>query len=130
MADGTIDRPALLIVESNQTLLDRMARHFSAKGYAVTAVHHPRRALASAMQRQYAQAVIGQTLPEFDGIRLAEKLKRQLGDMRLILLAEVDDAALRHEALEAGVDVVLASPGRLSELESLLSADHLEAAAC
>jgi DNA-binding response OmpR family regulator len=59
-------------------------------------------------------------LPEIDGLRLAAALRRSLRDVRVVLLADVADEALRAEALEAGVDVVLANPGRISELEDQL----------
>jgi DNA-binding response OmpR family regulator len=114
-------RPSLLIVESDRALLERLARHFSVRGFAVTAVHHPRQALAVVAQRGCDQAVLGRTLPEFDSTRLAEMLKRRLGEVRIIMLAELDDAALHDEALEAGVDAVLPSDGRLSDLEELLA---------
>lgn len=117
MANENSERRPLLIVESDRALLDRLARHFSSLGYAVTAVHHPRQALATATQRHYDQAVIGLTLPEVDGMRLASKLKRLLGGLRLVMLSELEDPALRDEALESGVDAYLPKPCRLSEVE-------------
>ena len=121
MSTVQLARPTLLIVESNRALLDRLARHFSARGFAVTAVHHPRQAVASTQQRCYEQVLVGSTLPEVDGQRLAETLRRNLGNVRVVLLSDVADHALRDDALEAGIDFVPANPARLSQLEELLS---------
>lgn len=121
MSANVNSRPTLLIVESNRALLDRLARHFSARGFAVTATHHPRQAVASATQRNYEQLLVGSTMPEVGGLRLCQMLRRSLKDAHLVLLSDFSDVALRNEALEAGVDVVLASPCRLSELDEHLA---------
>ncbi|MEQ8786915.1 MAG: response regulator [Pirellulaceae bacterium] len=113
-------RRPLLIVENDRALLDRLARHFTSRGFSVTAVHHPRQALATAANRRFDQAVVSRSLPEFDGVRLAYKLKQILGGMRLVMLSELEDPALRDEAYESGVDAFLPKACRMSELEASL----------
>lgn len=120
-------RPPLLIVESDRALLDRLARHFANRGFSVTAVHHPRQALATATKRRFDQAVVGMSLPDFDGLRLAGKLKRMLGRLRLVILSEFEDPALREEAYECGVDAYLPKRCRMSDLEASLEYDSAEA---
>ena len=120
-------RRPLLIVESDRALLDRLARHFSARGFAVTAVHHPRQALASATRQRFDRAVVGRSLPEFDGVRLAGKLKRMMGRLRLVMLSDLEDPALRDEAYESGVDAYLPKACRLTELEDSLRPASVEA---
>ena len=121
MSANVTSRPTLLIVESNRALLDRLARHFSGRGFAVTATHHPRQAVASATHRPYEEVLVGNTMPEVGGLRLCKMLRRSLKDAHLVLLSDLSDAALRNEALEAGVDVVLANSCRLSELDEHLA---------
>lgn len=121
------NRRPLLIVESDRALLDRLARHFTGLGFAVTAVHHPRQALASATRQRFDRAVVGLSLPEVDGVRLAGKLKRMMGKLRLVLLSDLEDPALRDEAYESGVDAYLPKACRLADLEESLRPASVEA---
>jgi two-component system response regulator PfeR len=121
------NRRPLLIVESDRALLDRLSRHFTARGFAVTAVHHPRQALATATRQRFDQAVVGRWLPELDGVRLAGKLKRMMGGVRLVMLSDLEDPALRDEAFESGVDAYLPKACKMADLEASLQATSVEA---
>jgi len=92
----------------------------------VTAVYHPRQALATATRRRFDQAIVGRWFPELDGVRLAGKLKRMLGAVRLVMLSELEDPALRDEAFESGVDAYLPKACKMADLEASLETASVE----
>ena len=111
---------SMLIVEGDRELLDMLCRRFIRGGFDVTPVHHPRQALQAASFKDFQVAVLDVSLPETNGVALMQKLKRQIADLKVVLLSPHSDPAFEAEALEHGADAYFVKPCRLSELEATI----------
>ena len=78
-------RHSILIVEDDLDQLELLARWFSRAGYHVTAVHHPRQALAAATLRPFQFAIVDHALPRIDGIELTLRLRALLPDLHVVI---------------------------------------------
>ncbi len=79
---------AVLVVEPEAELRETIARQLVRRGYAVTAVNHPRQALAVATFKDFGAAVIGGDLPEIDSVTLVTRLQRLINELRPIVLSQ------------------------------------------
>jgi DNA-binding NtrC family response regulator len=111
---------SLLIVEDDQELLNTFARWFIRRGYAVTAVRHPRQALGASSVRSYDVAVLDYTLPEQSGIELMKNLRRRIAGLQVILLSGQADPLYENEAIASGAFAFFCKPCALSELEAAI----------
>jgi DNA-binding NtrC family response regulator len=95
---------SLLIVESDAELRRARTRIFLDQGIAVTALWHPRQALAAATLRHFDVALLDATLPETSAIELMRMLHRRIAHLQVILLTGPPDgeADVEAEALRSG----------------------------
>ncbi len=83
---------AVLIVESNRVAGELFARQLSRRGFAAESIHSCQEALnrlrqGAADQTPFALAIIDTRMPELAGFALAERLRAQLPDTKIIMLA-------------------------------------------
>jgi DNA-binding NtrC family response regulator len=107
-------------VENDQNLRESLSRRLIQRGFAVTSVCHPRQALEAATITEFRVAVVAQRLPELDGLQLARKLMRLVGDLRVVLLSNQPGEVLAAEAIDCGIFACLHKPHRLVELEGTI----------
>ncbi|HTN75353.1 MAG TPA: response regulator [Pirellulaceae bacterium] len=108
---------SVLVVEPQAELRAVVAQHLTRRGYTVTAVDHPRQALALATFRDFRTAVVAAQLPEIDCGTLVERLRRLIGEVGAVVLAEPTEMA-GLPVWVRGVDRTLST----TQLEHALSA--------
>lgn len=79
---------AVLVVEPDPQLRELLSQRLLRRGYTVTAVSHPRQALAVATFKDFSVALLGADLPEIDALTLIDRLGRLMGHLRPIVLAD------------------------------------------
>jgi CheY-like chemotaxis protein len=110
---------SLLIVEDDLEQLAILKRWFIKAGYQVTGVHHPRMALEAATLHPFRVAIVNHTLPDMDGIALMQRLRRTLGDLRVVIQSY--DAHAVQDAEAAGAFACLVKPCAKSVLEATVA---------
>ena len=111
---------SVLVVEPETELRETITRQLLRRGYNVTAVNHPRQALAVATFKDFAVAVVGAELPEIECTILVERLQRLIGDLKPIVVSDI--AALPR--VTAGVSVIERSLSSASLEQAILAAIH------
>jgi len=109
---NALDR-RILVVESEQDLLDAIAFTFRADGYEVVSVLDGESALALARTEDFAIVILAGQLPELPALEISRRLRAQT-DLPIVIHA-VDDAPTRFQYLEAGASEYLVRPA-LSQL--------------
>lgn len=107
--------PHVLIVEDNEHVTSALRILLESVPWRVSVAHSVATALASAQRDPPAVAMLDLTLPDGDGLLLAEPL-RSLGVKRLVVLTGHDDRETRKRCLDSGCTDVLVKPVAIREL--------------
>ena len=113
--------PILLIdddVELCSMLTDYLGRH----GYQVTAAHHGKTGLETALGGGYAMLLLDVMLPGLDGFEVLRRLRAAGSPMNVLLLTARGEDVDRIVGLEIGADDYLPKPFSLLELQSRMQA--------
>ena len=109
---------SVLLVDDDRAVLDSFATALNRCGMIVTAVHHPRMAMAAIRVHPYAVAILDNGLTEMNGIELMESLIAYLPELRVIILSGSNDSELKRRAKNAGAFAFLEKPCRLDLLRT------------
>ena len=111
----------ILIVDDDREFANQLCGRLLKCGYQVTALHHPRQALEAASVRDYEVAVLDRCLPEIDGVRLMEMLKRRIANLQVVLLFGGGGAQEKHDSdLSRGASACLIKPCQLGKIEAAI----------
>lgn len=114
-------RPHILIVEADTIRQNRINRWCLTNGYATTAVHHPRQALAAAASNGFVAAIVNQSLHEYSGIETSKQLKQQIANLKVLLLSCDPNGISHFEAIGAGIDSFVYLPSHLELIGAKLN---------
>jgi len=108
-------RPAVLLVDDDQTLLSVVSRRVSRAGYEVRTAASGPAALKQLEGTWPALLVIDLMMPGMDGFELARRVK-QLADLPIIVLSAVDASEAKVSALELYAEDYVTKPFDPDEL--------------
>ena len=108
----------ILFVEDHKPLLENLAEFFSASRYQCDFASNGLTALHLLGENRYDVVVLDILLPGIDGIRLLERIRKDLDSaVPVILLTALDSLTNKEEGFGAGADDYLCKPFALRELE-------------
>jgi DNA-binding response OmpR family regulator len=111
----------LLVAEDNEDLAWTMEMLFAEYGYDVRLYPDGAAALRGALEDPPDAAILDIGMPEIDGLRLAEELRRVLPARTLLMaVTAYGSDADRRRALAAGFDCFFAKPADPDELLRVL----------
>ena len=110
----------VLIIEDDKELCDNISLTLKASGYETDVCHTGRDGLFLAERTPYDAIVLDRMLPEMDGIRVLEHLRRQNIQTPVILATALDGLTNRIDGLDAGADDYLGKPFAVEELMARL----------
>ncbi len=109
----------ILVVDDDPLLLSLLVDTLSAIGYNATGADGGRRALELLEQSRYDLLITDIRMPEIDGLRLRDRVKRLYPEMPVLFVTGV---AFPDIIAQASPDGVLAKPFRISQIEALIEA--------
>jgi PAS domain S-box-containing protein len=113
----------ILVIEDNPMGARTMEIFLSRKGHAVEVAHTGREGVEAARRFRPEVILCDIGLPEFDGYRVAEEIRKQagLGDVYIIGVSGYGHEQDKARAWRAGFNAYLVKPVDMVELETLLA---------
>ena len=112
----------ILIVEDELTLSKQIQGFFSTKGFAVDVAHTGSDGYYLATEYPIDVAIVDIGLPDFSGIELISKLRKEKVNTPILLLTARSRWQEKVEGLETGADDYLAKPFHYEELLARVNA--------
>lgn len=112
----------ILIVEDELTLCQQIHDFFSNKGFAVDVANTGEEGYYQATEYPADIAIIDVGLPDFSGIELISRLRKEQCTIPILILTARARWQDKVEGLEAGADDYLAKPFRYEELLARINA--------
>lgn len=106
----------LLLLEDDQRLCGAFARSLRAAGHAVDEVHTLFAADEAANRVDFDCLVLDRKVPGGDGMELVRRVRKEGGDVPILVLSAMAEVEDRLEGLEGGADDYLTKPVELREL--------------
>lgn len=113
--DGS--RVKILVVDDDDMLLSLLVDTLAAIGYDATGASSGRKALAILEAARFELMITDIRMPEMDGLRLRDRVKRLYPEMPVLFVTGV---AYPDIIAQASPDGVLAKPFRISQIEALI----------
>jgi DNA-binding response OmpR family regulator len=108
-------RPAVLLVDDDQTLLSAVSRRLAREGYDVKTAASGAGALAGLQQWWPAIVIVDLMMPGMDGFERCRRIKR-IADLPIIVLSAVDASEAKVSALELYAEDYVTKPFDPDEL--------------
>ena len=108
-------RPAILLVDDDQTLLSVLSRRLSSEGLDVRAAASGQGALRALERAWPAIVVVDLMMPGMDGFELCRRVKR-IADLPIIVLSAVDASESKVRALDEYAEDYITKPFDPDEL--------------
>lgn len=112
---NSLIRPAILLVDDDQTILSVLARRLTREGFDVRTAPSGQGALASLDRGWPALLVVDLMMPGMDGFELSRRVKR-IADLPIIFLSAVDASESKVRALEEYAEDYITKPFDPEEL--------------
>jgi len=109
----------ILIVEDDRKIANAIKKGLEQESFAVDAEYSGQDGLGSALTIEYDLIILDRMLPEVDGIKICEAVRKQKGPNRktpILILTAKDKIEDRVEGLDAGADDYLVKPFAFEEL--------------
>jgi signal transduction histidine kinase len=110
-----VDKLPVLVVDDEYGPRESIAFSLSAE-FAVDTAERAREALSKVRERQYAAIILDIRMPEMDGIRALEELRKIDSDVSVIMLTGYGTLLTAQQAMVAGANQYLRKPPDISEL--------------
>jgi DNA-binding response OmpR family regulator len=114
--------PRVLVVEDDQEIAQVLLRSLRMEGYEARASYDGEAALADAREFTPDLVILDLGLPKLDGVEVARALRKDGGDVPILMLTARDAVEARVEGLDAGADDYLVKPFERQELLARLRA--------
>jgi DNA-binding response OmpR family regulator len=112
----------LLVVEDDRALARMLSVVLREEGYAVDVAHHAEDARALAFSNEYDAILLDLGLPDGNGLRVIQELRREGGAAPILVLTGEADRQMVVRALDAGADDYLTKPAFNAEIVARLRA--------
>jgi two-component system response regulator RegA len=113
--------PAILLVDGDEALCERLAREFSARGFPLRIAHTAARALECARADRPRDAIVALRLPDQSGIKLIAELLAIEPRMRVVVLTGYPSISTAVEAIKLGATNYLPKPANAAQLLAALN---------
>ena len=111
-------------VEDDEDFRELVVRRFKRKGYQIFDTSLPSEAIEYAEKHHFDVAILDIGLPEFDGVKLFERLKKIDPDTQVMILTGQASVETALQAMKLGAYDYLTKPCKLSELEIHVERAH------
>jgi len=108
-------RPAILLVDDDATVLSVLSRHLTREGFEVRTAPSGPAALAALSRGWPSIVVVDLMMPGMDGFELSQRIKR-IADLPIIVLSAVDADQTKVDALQHFAEDYVVKPFSPSEL--------------
>ncbi|HEX3848722.1 MAG TPA: response regulator transcription factor [Steroidobacteraceae bacterium] len=112
----------ILLIEDDAETAEYVLRALAEEGHEGAVEHGGRRGLERALGERWDLLIVDRMLPELDGIRLVETLRRAGRSTAVLLLTTLGGVDDRVHGLNAGADDYLVKPFAMSELLARVAA--------
>jgi len=112
----------ILVVEDEVKLCEQIQQFFADKGFAVDTAHTGRDGYYMGKEYPIDAAVIDIGLPDFSGIELIKRLRKDKVTVPILILTARSRWQEKVEGLEAGADDYLVKPFHYEELQARINA--------
>jgi putative nucleotidyltransferase with HDIG domain len=107
----------VLVVDDEDTIRTALARFLRSQGYEVEVAESGAAALAALERQRFVVMLCDVRMPEMTGLDVVPKALRLDGDLAILMLTAVNDAATATDALSHGAMDYLVKPIELAELQ-------------
>jgi DNA-binding response OmpR family regulator len=116
--DAALNQPLVLVVDDDHELCDSLWDLFREQGYRICLAHDEGTAQARLGQREYQVVLIDMKLPEGDGTKVLQIVKRENPDARTLIITGFAGATKDsvQQALKSGADAVCYKPFDVDQL--------------
>jgi DNA-binding NtrC family response regulator len=109
-------RREILVVDDDEAVCESLSELFRGKGYAVTVVTDPLRAVASVDPRSTGLALVDLRMPGIGGIELLQTMKSRFPDLPVVIISGFATVETSVAAMKYGAADVFTKPIRSSAL--------------
>ncbi len=106
----------ILIVEDDHKIANAVKKGLEQESFAVDASYDGKDGLGNALTNPYDLIILDRMLPEIDGIKICEAIRKKQIHIPVIMLTAKDKVSDRVEGLNAGADDYLIKPFAFEEL--------------
>lgn len=106
----------LLIIEDDHKIANAIKKGLEQESFACDVSFDGRDGLASALVTDYDMIILDRMLPETDGIKICQAIRKKGMNVPIIMLTAKDKVEDRVEGLNAGADDYLVKPFAFQEL--------------
>ena len=111
-----------LIIEDEQNLLELITRYLKKEGHVCEQAPNFKEGLKKINNHEYDCALVDLNLPDGDGMKLVEFLRRESTDTGIVIISARDTVEDRITGLDLGADDYLPKPFNLAELNARIKA--------
>ncbi|HEY2067544.1 MAG TPA: HD domain-containing phosphohydrolase [Gemmatimonadaceae bacterium] len=110
-------QPRVLVVDDEDTIRVALSRFLRSQGYEVEVAESGAAALAALERQRFVVMLCDVRMPEMTGLDVVPRALRLDGDLAILMLTAVNDAATATDALSHGAMDYLVKPIELAELQ-------------
>ena len=111
-----------LIIEDEQNLLELITRYLKKEGHVCEQAPNFKEGLKKINNHEYDCALVDLNLPDGDGMKLVEFLRRESTDTGIVIISARNTVEDRITGLDLGADDYLTKPFNLAELNARIKA--------
>jgi DNA-binding response OmpR family regulator len=115
-------KPRLLIVDDELLIRDLLYDYFSARDFDIAVAENGQRALALVEKERFDTVILDLKIPDLDGLELTERIRKQKGDLPIIMITGYPSLESAIEALRRRVDDYFVKPVNLTHLRRAVEA--------
>jgi len=106
----------ILIVEDDHKIANAIKKGLEQESFAVDVAYDGKDGLGSALSLPYDLVILDRMLPEVDGIKICQAMRKEKNNTPVLILTAKDKISDRVEGLNAGADDYLVKPFAFEEL--------------
>jgi two-component system, NtrC family, response regulator HydG len=115
------DKPAILVVDDNQDLLETFAMILKRRGYFVQTAGNGLAAVDKCKNQQFDVTLMDIVMPDMNGVEAFRQIKEIQPDAAVILMTAYSDEELLQSARDEGVQKIIHKPIHIEQLIELIN---------